>query len=57
MFYLTSNGKVDSSSLPIPENLCPQIDKIEAIPTTEVQRFIANLWQDLLGVKTSEYLR
>lgn len=48
---LTSNGKVDRSSLPIPENLCPQIDKIEAIPTTEVERFIANLWQDLLGVR------
>lgn len=47
---LTSNGKVDRCSLPIPENLCPQIHRVEAIPTTEVERFIANLWQDLLGV-------
>ncbi|MBW4609145.1 MAG: amino acid adenylation domain-containing protein [Hassallia sp. WJT32-NPBG1] len=48
---LTCNGKVDRRSLPVPENLRPQIHTVEALPKTEVERLIANLWQDLLGVR------
>ncbi|MEH2060573.1 MAG: amino acid adenylation domain-containing protein [Nostoc sp.] len=47
---LTSNGKVNRRSLPVPENLRPQIHTVEVKPITEVERLIANLWQDLLGV-------
>ncbi|MEH2238954.1 amino acid adenylation domain-containing protein [Nostoc sp.] len=47
---LTSNGKVDRRSLPVPENLRPQIHPVEAMPRTEVERLIADLWQNLLGV-------
>ncbi|WP_414513679.1 amino acid adenylation domain-containing protein [Nostoc sp. PCC 9305] len=48
---LTSNGKVDRRSLPAPENLRPQVQPSDTVPTTEIEKSIANIWQDLLAVE------
>lgn len=50
-FPLTSNGKVDRRSLPLPENLGSEINSADAIPLTQVEKSIASIWQDLLGVR------
>ena len=47
---LTSNNKVDRHKLPILENLRPQKNTADTLPLTEVERLIASIWQDLLGI-------
>jgi amino acid adenylation domain-containing protein/non-ribosomal peptide synthase protein (TIGR01720 family) len=46
---LTSNGKVDKKALPDPE--LGDISTAYVAPANEIQKAIAGIWQDLLGVE------
>jgi acyl carrier protein len=48
---LTGNGKVDRRSLPLPANLDSEINSDDAIPLTQVEKSIASIWQELLGIR------
>jgi acyl carrier protein len=47
---LTPNGKVDYGVLPAPENLRPQLAEDYVAPKTSLERTIAAVWQDVLGI-------
>jgi amino acid adenylation domain-containing protein len=47
---LTPSGKVDRSALPDPGGRDPTRDRDQISPRTDLEREIAELWQDLLGV-------
>ena len=46
---LSSNGKVERSKLPIPQEKINLVDKIIA-PTNEVEEQLLNIWKDVLGI-------
>jgi amino acid adenylation domain-containing protein len=48
---LTINGKVDRQALPIPENIRPELAVAYESPQTQVERIIANLWQEVLHLE------
>ncbi len=47
---LTPNGKVDRRSLPAPDTLRPELAAEYVPPGSEVERRVAALWQDVLGL-------
>ncbi|MFE9456342.1 amino acid adenylation domain-containing protein [Streptomyces californicus] len=47
---LTPNGKVDRKALPQPEGDRPDTDTDYVAPRTEVERVIADIWSDVLGL-------
>ncbi len=47
---LTSNGKIDRSTLPAPEGIRPQLETAYVVPRFETERFIANVWREKLRV-------
>ncbi|MCU0532553.1 MAG: amino acid adenylation domain-containing protein [Hydrococcus sp. Prado102] len=48
---LSSNGKIDRRSLPIPDNLRPELEVDYVRPQTEVQQAIADVWQKVLALE------
>ncbi len=50
-FPLTSNGKVDSRALPIPENFKNGLESSFVAPSTPTQEILANLWAAILSVE------
>jgi non-ribosomal peptide synthetase component F/SAM-dependent methyltransferase/aryl carrier-like protein len=48
---LTSSGKVDRSALPAPEPRRAETNGRFAAPRTEMERRIATVWEDVLGVE------
>jgi len=46
---LTSNGKIDRKNLPEPDISLQQ--KIYVVPTTELEKFLCNLWQEVLDLE------
>ena len=48
---LTANGKVDRRALPAPVPDSRDTGEALASPRTKLERCIAGIWQDLLGVK------
>lgn len=46
---LTSNGKIDRRALPVPDQ--PQTANEFVGPRTKLERTVAGMWQELLGVK------
>jgi amino acid adenylation domain-containing protein len=48
---LTPNGKIDSKALPAPEIARSGAGEFVA-PRTELERFLAGLWQEILGVES-----
>jgi amino acid adenylation domain-containing protein len=46
----TPSGKIDRKALPAPDVKRPDLDVAFAAPTTTVQRTLANVWADLLGI-------
>jgi len=49
---LTANGKADRRALPAPEDASDEVRDSYVEPQTPVQRTIAAIWQDVLGVST-----
>jgi acyl-coenzyme A synthetase/AMP-(fatty) acid ligase len=47
---LTPNGKVDRQALPAPDPRRPELEGRFVAPQTEVERTIAAVWQEVLGV-------
>jgi len=49
---LTPNGKIDSKALPMPNITRPDLAEVYHPPQTEVEKAVANIWQELLHVET-----
>ncbi len=47
---LTPNGKLDRSALPEPERRRPELEQPYVPPRNDLERFIAGIWKELLGV-------
>jgi aryl carrier-like protein len=47
---LSPNGKLDRKALPAPPTDRPEVSATFAAPTGELQRTIAAIWRDVLGV-------
>ncbi|MFN6559105.1 MAG: non-ribosomal peptide synthetase [Nostoc sp. ChiSLP01] len=48
---LTPNGKVDRKALPVPDTARPQLETVYQPPQTEVEKTIADIWQEVLNVE------
>jgi amino acid adenylation domain-containing protein len=48
---LTPNGKVDRKALPVPDQARPDLEAIYLPPQTEVEKTIANIWQEVLCIE------
>jgi len=48
---LTPNGKVDRAALPAPGAVRPELEAEYAAPRDEVERQLAAIWQEILGVE------
>jgi acyl carrier protein len=48
---LTTNGKVDRRALPIPDSDRPDLQEVYEAPRSEVERAIANIWQEVLHLE------
>ncbi|MBW4477607.1 MAG: amino acid adenylation domain-containing protein [Tolypothrix brevis GSE-NOS-MK-07-07A] len=48
---LTPNGKVDRKALPIPDSIRPQLEVVYQPPQTEIEKTIADIWQNLLKLE------
>ena len=48
---LTPNGKVDRKALPIPDQVRPELEAKYLPPQTEVEKTIANIWQEVLLIE------
>ncbi|MCC5621781.1 non-ribosomal peptide synthetase [Nostoc sp. CHAB 5715] len=48
---LTPNGKIDRKALPAPDTARPQLEAVYQPPQTEVEKTLANLWQEVLHVE------
>ncbi|RMF30774.1 MAG: non-ribosomal peptide synthetase, partial [Chloroflexi bacterium] len=48
---LTPNGKVDRKALPAPDGARPTVDTVYVMPRTEVERIIAQVWQEVLQIE------
>jgi len=46
----TPSGKIDRKALPAPDVKRPELDIAFAAPKTSVQKTLANVWADLLGI-------
>ena len=50
-FPLTANGKVDRKALPLPDELRPNLEVPLAPPSTEIEKTIAAVWQEVLHLE------
>ena len=48
---LTSNGKVDRSALPAPDQARPDLKAQYVAPSTQLEKNLAEIWRELLGLK------
>ncbi|HKF02991.1 MAG TPA: phosphopantetheine-binding protein, partial [Candidatus Sulfotelmatobacter sp.] len=48
---LTSNGKVNRSALPAPDQSMPALEKTFVVPRTPVEKLMADIWSDLLKLE------
>ena len=48
---LTPNGKVDRKALPVPDQVRPELEAVYLPPQTEVEKTIANIWQEVLRIE------
>src|SRR5262249_4303705 len=45
---LSPNGKIDRKALPAPDRRRPELGQAYRAPGTELERFLADLWRDIL---------
>jgi amino acid adenylation domain-containing protein len=50
-FPLTPNGKVDRKALPMPDLARPELEKAFVAPRTSIERVLADIWGEVLGLK------
>jgi acyl-coenzyme A synthetase/AMP-(fatty) acid ligase len=50
-FPLTSSGKVDRKALPNPDGVRPDIEAAFVTPHTEIEREVAEVWREILGLE------
>jgi amino acid adenylation domain-containing protein/non-ribosomal peptide synthase protein (TIGR01720 family) len=48
---LTANGKLDRKALPAPDSARPDLAKAYVAPRTELERYLVDIWCDILGLK------
>ncbi|MBH8554262.1 amino acid adenylation domain-containing protein [Nostocaceae cyanobacterium CENA357] len=48
---LTTNGKVDRKTLPIPDEFRPDLEVAYVAPSTEIEKTITAVWQDVLHLE------
>ncbi|NEQ29139.1 MAG: AMP-binding protein, partial [Microcoleus sp. SIO2G3] len=48
---LTPNGKLDRKALPAPDTARPKLEAVYQLPQTEVEKTIADIWQEVLHVE------
>jgi amino acid adenylation domain-containing protein len=48
---LNANGKVDRRALPEPEEARSQVEQAYAAPSTEGERVLAEIWEEVLGLR------
>ncbi|NJP19916.1 MAG: amino acid adenylation domain-containing protein [Hydrococcus sp. CRU_1_1] len=48
---LLPNGKVNRHALPVPENLRPTLTETYQAPSSEIERAIASIWQEVLNLE------
>lgn len=48
---LNSNGKIDRKALPAPDKIRPELEVDYIAPQNEVERIIAQIWQEMLQVE------
>ena len=48
---LTSNGKVNRGALPAPDLGRPELEKAYVAPRSELEHFLAGIWQEVLGIE------
>jgi amino acid adenylation domain-containing protein len=48
---LTANGKIDRQALPLPEQVQPELVANYVPPQTEIEKALAEIWAEVLGVK------
>jgi amino acid adenylation domain-containing protein len=48
---LLPNGKVDRQALPQPHQARPELEKAYIAPRTELERFLTNMWREILGIE------
>ncbi len=48
---VSPSGKVDRRALPAPDTIRPELERNFAAPRTAVERVIATLWQEMLGLE------
>ncbi|MBW4428171.1 MAG: amino acid adenylation domain-containing protein [Nostoc desertorum CM1-VF14] len=48
---LNSNGKIDRKALPAPDKIRPELEVAYTPPKNEVERIIAQIWQEILQVE------
>jgi amino acid adenylation domain-containing protein len=49
-FPLTPNGKIDRKALPSPAALRPELESVYLAPGTAVERLVASIWREVLGI-------
>ena len=47
---LTANGKIDRRALPVPDRRRPDLDTPFAAPRTHIEKALARIWGDALGI-------
>ncbi|HEX8921342.1 MAG TPA: phosphopantetheine-binding protein, partial [Pyrinomonadaceae bacterium] len=48
---LTPTGKLNRRALPAPDSSRPQLDDVYAVPETELERQVATVWSQVLGIE------
>ncbi|MBW4677593.1 MAG: amino acid adenylation domain-containing protein, partial [Desmonostoc geniculatum HA4340-LM1] len=48
---LTPNGKIDRKALSVPDKIRPELEVVYQPPQTEIEKTIANIWQEVLSVE------
>jgi acyl carrier protein len=50
-FPLTSTGKVDHRSLPVPDQIRPELKQVFVAPRTEIEKALAEIWAKVLKLQ------